>query len=84
MQVPAERFNSVCVELRQALSREQEAQALIQEQTDRLHTLQLRVDTHTSEQTNTQHTLGQTAQVHMVQTLRQVLSIHEYTANRKC
>ncbi|XP_036968760.1 coiled-coil domain-containing protein 171 [Acanthopagrus latus] len=60
--VPAERFNSVCVELRQALSREQEAQALIQEQTDRLHTLQRRVDTHTSEQANTQHTLGQTSQ----------------------
>ncbi|XP_051250965.1 coiled-coil domain-containing protein 171 isoform X2 [Dicentrarchus labrax] len=60
--VPAERFHSVCVELRQALSREQEAQALIQEQTDQLHALQLRVSTHTTELTDTQHTLSQTAQ----------------------
>ncbi|XP_070711254.1 coiled-coil domain-containing protein 171 [Pempheris klunzingeri] len=60
--VPAQRFSSVCVELRQALSREQEAQTLIQEQTDRLHTLQLQLDTHTTEQSATQHTLSQTAQ----------------------
>ncbi|XP_070849134.1 coiled-coil domain-containing protein 171 [Chaetodon trifascialis] len=53
--VPAERFHSVCVELRQALSREQEAQTLIQEQTDRLHA-------HTAEQSDTQHTLSRTAQ----------------------
>lgn len=60
-----QRFHSVCVELRQALNREQEAQTLIQEQTDRLHALQLRADTHTSELTNTQHTLTQTTQVHV-------------------
>ncbi|XP_071315951.1 coiled-coil domain-containing protein 171-like isoform X2 [Trachinotus anak] len=60
--VPAERFHSVCVELRQALNREHEAQTLIQEQKNQLHTLQLQVNTHTSEQSNTQHTLGQTAQ----------------------
>ncbi|KAM7366641.1 hypothetical protein PAMP_016062 [Pampus punctatissimus] len=60
--VPAERFQSVCVELRQALNREQEAQMLIQEQTSQLHTLQLRVNTHSTEQTDTQHTLSQTAQ----------------------
>ncbi|XP_026224994.1 coiled-coil domain-containing protein 171 [Anabas testudineus] len=60
--VPAERFHSVCEELRQALNREQEAQAMIREQTNQLHTLQLRVNTHTSEETSTQHTLSQTAQ----------------------
>ncbi|XP_078020537.1 uncharacterized protein ccdc171 [Epinephelus lanceolatus] len=60
--VPAQRFHSVCAELRQALNREQEAQTLIQEQTSQLHTLQLRVNTHTAEQTNTHHTLKQTAQ----------------------
>ncbi|XP_039996621.1 coiled-coil domain-containing protein 171-like isoform X2 [Xiphias gladius] len=60
--VPAERFRSVCVELRQALNREQEAQTLIQEQTNQLHALQLRVNAHTSEQTDTQHTLSQTTQ----------------------
>ncbi|XP_038587042.1 coiled-coil domain-containing protein 171-like [Micropterus salmoides] len=60
--VPAERFSSVCVELRQALSREQEAQTLIQEQTKQLHALQLQVNTHTAEHTNTQHTLRQTTQ----------------------
>uniref|UniRef100_A0A3B4VE92 Uncharacterized protein n=1 Tax=Seriola dumerili TaxID=41447 RepID=A0A3B4VE92_SERDU len=35
---------------------------LIQEQTNQLHTLQLQVDTHTSEQTSTQHTLSRTTQ----------------------
>nr|XP_046236006.1 coiled-coil domain-containing protein 171-like [Scatophagus argus] len=60
--VPAERFHSVCAELRQALSREQEAQMLLQEQSGQLHTLQLRVNAHTSQQADTQHTLRQTAQ----------------------
>ncbi|XP_034424677.1 coiled-coil domain-containing protein 171-like [Hippoglossus hippoglossus] len=61
--VPAERFHSVCVELREALTREREAQSLIQEQTDRLHTLQLQVDAHTREQSDAQHTLSHTTQV---------------------
>ncbi|XP_037335725.2 coiled-coil domain-containing protein 171-like isoform X2 [Pungitius pungitius] len=56
--VPVKRFHSVCVELRQALSREQEAQALIQEQTEKLHELQLRVDAHS----DTQRTLSLTCQ----------------------
>uniref|UniRef100_G3N5B2 Coiled-coil domain containing 171 n=1 Tax=Gasterosteus aculeatus aculeatus TaxID=481459 RepID=G3N5B2_GASAC len=56
--VPVKRFHSVCVELRQALSREQEAQALIQEQTEKLHQLQLRVDAHS----DTQRTLSLTCQ----------------------
>uniref|UniRef100_A0A3Q0RRN9 Coiled-coil domain containing 171 n=1 Tax=Amphilophus citrinellus TaxID=61819 RepID=A0A3Q0RRN9_AMPCI len=56
------RFRSVCSELRQALSREQEAQVLIQEQCNQLHTLQRRVDTHTAEQAETQRTLSQTTQ----------------------
>ncbi|KAM8898532.1 LOW QUALITY PROTEIN: uncharacterized protein ccdc171 [Spinachia spinachia] len=52
--VPVKRFHSVCVELRQALNREQEAQALLQPQTEKLHELQLRVEAHS----DTQHTLG--------------------------
>uniref|UniRef100_A0A3Q3J543 Coiled-coil domain containing 171 n=1 Tax=Monopterus albus TaxID=43700 RepID=A0A3Q3J543_MONAL len=60
--VPAERFHSACLELRQAVNREQEAQTLILDQTNRLHTLQLRVSALSSEQTNTQHTLSQTTQ----------------------
>ncbi|KAM3857465.1 coiled-coil domain-containing protein 171 [Diretmus argenteus] len=60
--VPAERFDSVCVELRQALSREQQAQALVEEQSDELHTLKLRLHTHTADETHTQHTLSLTAQ----------------------
>ncbi|XP_042072606.1 coiled-coil domain-containing protein 171 [Haplochromis burtoni] len=61
--VPDERFQSVCVELRQALSREQEAQMLIQEQSNQLHTLQQRVDENAAEQAETQRTLRQTTQV---------------------
>ncbi|KAM6894633.1 coiled-coil domain-containing protein 171 [Lycodopsis pacificus] len=60
--VPVERFHSVCVELRQALSREQEAQVLIQEQSEQLHTLQLKVNTHTDQQAETQRTLSHTSQ----------------------
>lgn len=67
-QVPDERFQSVCVELRQALSREQEAQMLIQEQSNQLHTLQRRVDAHATEQAETQRTLRQTTQVCHTQT----------------
>ncbi|XP_068612228.1 coiled-coil domain-containing protein 171 [Brachionichthys hirsutus] len=58
--VPSERFHSVCEELHQALSREQEAQILIQEHAKELHTLQLRVNTHTTEQMSRQHALIQT------------------------
>ncbi|XP_053271862.1 coiled-coil domain-containing protein 171 [Pleuronectes platessa] len=61
--VPAERFHSVCMELREALTREREAQSLIQEQTDQLHTLQLQEDAHTREQSDTQRTLSHTTQV---------------------
>nr|XP_005755296.1 PREDICTED: coiled-coil domain-containing protein 171 [Pundamilia nyererei] len=61
--VPDERFQSVCVELRQALSREQEAQMLIQEQSNQLHTLQRRVHENAAEQAETQRTLRQTTQV---------------------
>nr|XP_024656620.1 coiled-coil domain-containing protein 171 isoform X2 [Maylandia zebra] len=61
--VPDERFQSVCVELRQALSREQEAQMLIQEQSNQLHTLQRQVDENAAEQAETQRTLRQTTQV---------------------
>ncbi|XP_074480289.1 uncharacterized protein ccdc171 [Sebastes fasciatus] len=61
-EVPTQRFHSVCVELRQALSREQEAQTLIQEQTNQLHTLQLRGNAHAAEQMDTQRTLSHATQ----------------------
>ncbi|XP_055359646.1 coiled-coil domain-containing protein 171-like isoform X2 [Betta splendens] len=60
--VPADRFYTVCEELHQALSREQEAQALIQQQTNQLQTLLQRVDSHSSAQTNTQNTLSRTTE----------------------
>ncbi|XP_008290901.1 coiled-coil domain-containing protein 171-like [Stegastes partitus] len=58
----SERFHSVCAELREALSREQQAQTLIQEQSERLHALQLQVDTHDAQQTDTQSSLSRTTQ----------------------
>ncbi|XP_047242786.1 coiled-coil domain-containing protein 171-like [Girardinichthys multiradiatus] len=57
--VPSERFQTACEELRQALNREQEAQALIQEQSKQLQALQQRADKHSSEQCDT---LSQTKQ----------------------
>uniref|UniRef100_A0A673VSX1 Coiled-coil domain containing 171 n=1 Tax=Salmo trutta TaxID=8032 RepID=A0A673VSX1_SALTR len=60
--VPAERFGSVCEELRQALQREEQAQGLLREQSDQLHTLGLRMDTHCGEEREREHTLSQAVQ----------------------
>lgn len=80
VQVPDERFQSVCVELRQALSREQEAQMLIQEQSNQLHTLQRRVDENAAEQAETQRTLRQTTQVRHTQ----IFTLLFLNINNKC
>ncbi|XP_058482008.1 coiled-coil domain-containing protein 171-like [Solea solea] len=56
--VPAERFQRVCSELREALNREQEAQTLIGEQTERLRALQL----HADEQTDARRALTHATQ----------------------
>uniref|UniRef100_A0A3P8TIM5 Coiled-coil domain containing 171 n=1 Tax=Amphiprion percula TaxID=161767 RepID=A0A3P8TIM5_AMPPE len=58
----SERFHSVCAELREALSREQQAQTLIQEQSHQLHTLRQEVNAHNAQQTDTQRTLSRTTQ----------------------
>ncbi|XP_054863442.1 coiled-coil domain-containing protein 171-like isoform X1 [Amphiprion ocellaris] len=58
----SERFHSVCAELREALSREQQAQTLIQEQSHQLHTLRQEVNAHNTQQTDTQRTLSRTTQ----------------------
>ncbi|KAM9426728.1 uncharacterized protein ccdc171 isoform 2-T2 [Pholidichthys leucotaenia] len=60
--VPTERFDTVCSELHQALGREQEAQSLIQEQSNQLRELQCRVDAYTVEHTDAKHTLSRTTQ----------------------
>ncbi|XP_071022399.1 coiled-coil domain-containing protein 171 isoform X1 [Oncorhynchus clarkii lewisi] len=60
--VPAERFGSVCEELRQALQREEQAQGLLRQQSDQLHTLGLRMDTHCGEEREREHTLSQAVQ----------------------
>ncbi|KAM4714017.1 coiled-coil domain-containing protein 171 isoform 2-T2 [Anableps anableps] len=70
--VPSERFGSVCEELRQALDREQEAQALIQEQSKQLQALQQRVDKLCSEQ----HTLSQTKQLSRKERSLKILGKH--------
>ncbi|XP_072232835.1 coiled-coil domain-containing protein 171-like [Leuresthes tenuis] len=62
MVVPAERFHSLCEELRQALSREQEAQSLFQDQSSQLHALQRRVAAQTAEQTDSQRSLSRVTQ----------------------
>ncbi|XP_034721128.1 coiled-coil domain-containing protein 171-like, partial [Etheostoma cragini] len=69
--VPAQRFHGVCVELRGALTREQEAQKLVQDQSDQLHTLQRRVHAHT----DTQRALGRAA--HSLSEARQEVSRKE-------
>ncbi|MEQ2176668.1 hypothetical protein GOODEAATRI_030352, partial [Goodea atripinnis] len=66
LKVPSERFQTACEELRQALNREQEAQALIQEQSKQLQALQQRADKHSSEQCDT---LSQTKQVRLLLTV---------------
>ncbi|KAM6909408.1 LOW QUALITY PROTEIN: coiled-coil domain-containing protein 171 [Xenentodon cancila] len=60
--VAAERFHAVCQELCQALSREQEAQILVQQQTEQLLVLQQRVDAHAGEQTHNIQELAEARQ----------------------
>lgn len=50
VQVAARRLHSVWAELRQALGREQEAQTLLQQQTNQLHSLQRRASAHAAQQ----------------------------------
>ncbi|XP_061922911.1 coiled-coil domain-containing protein 171-like isoform X4 [Entelurus aequoreus] len=63
LKVPAQHFHSVCTELRQALSREQEAQNLVREQSAQLDALRLRVNAHAAEQANTHHALSHMAEM---------------------
>lgn len=60
--VPGERFQRVCMELREALLREQQAQRLLQDQARQLEELGTRMDTHTHQDTDRQHTLCQAVQ----------------------
>ncbi|MFT7815170.1 coiled-coil domain-containing protein 171 [Arapaima gigas] len=56
--VPAERFDSVCRELRSALEREQQAQVLLHEQAQQLHELGLRLELHSGEEAEKNRTLA--------------------------
>ncbi|XP_029106002.1 coiled-coil domain-containing protein 171 [Scleropages formosus] len=56
--VPAERFDTVCRELRSALEREQQAQALLHEQAQQLHELGLRLELHSGEEAEKNRTLA--------------------------
>ncbi|XP_028973586.2 coiled-coil domain-containing protein 171 isoform X2 [Esox lucius] len=60
--VPAERFRSVCEELREALQREQQAQSLLKQQADQLDHLGRRMDTLIQEDREREHTLTQAVQ----------------------
>ncbi|XP_064198173.1 coiled-coil domain-containing protein 171-like [Anguilla rostrata] len=57
--VPVERFESVCAELSSALEREQQAQALLHEQALQLKELGLRLELHSGEEAEKDHTLAQ-------------------------
>ncbi|XP_061768947.1 coiled-coil domain-containing protein 171-like isoform X2 [Nerophis ophidion] len=75
--VPAQHFHSVCTELRQALSREQEAQNLAREQSAQLDALRLQVNTHAAEQANGHHALSHMAE--MLAEVRRRLKVKERT-----
>ncbi|XP_061619906.1 coiled-coil domain-containing protein 171-like isoform X3 [Phyllopteryx taeniolatus] len=60
--VPAKHFHSVCTNLRQALSGEQEARAMLREQSTQRDSLQLRLDAYAAERARAHRALGRTAE----------------------
>ncbi|XP_019711546.1 coiled-coil domain-containing protein 171 isoform X1 [Hippocampus comes] len=60
--VPAKHFHSMCSNLRQALTGEQEARALLQEQSVQRDALQLRVNTHATEREQAHRALRRMAE----------------------
>ncbi|XP_077400336.1 uncharacterized protein ccdc171 isoform X2 [Vanacampus margaritifer] len=61
--VPAKHFHSVCTNLRQALTGEQEARALLQEKSTQRDALQLRVNVHATEREQAHRALSRMAEV---------------------
>ncbi|XP_052797056.1 coiled-coil domain-containing protein 171-like isoform X2 [Mya arenaria] len=60
--VPMEKFESVCVELNNALKREEQAQQLLQEQSRQMEELSSRLDIFSSEGMEKEHTLSEAIQ----------------------
>ncbi|XP_061152278.1 coiled-coil domain-containing protein 171-like isoform X1 [Syngnathus typhle] len=60
--VPAKHFHSVCADLRRALTGEQEARALLVEQSTQRDALQLRVNAHTTERDQAHRALSRMAE----------------------
>lgn len=61
--VPIEKFESVCIELNNALGREEQAQNLLQEQAKQLEELSARMDIFSSEGMEKEQTLSEAIQV---------------------
>lgn len=61
--IPLEKFNSVCQELDSALKREQQAQGLLNEQSQQLQGLSRQLDVYASDGAEKDHTLSQAVQV---------------------
>ena len=61
--MPIEKFENVCIELNNALHREEQAQNLLHEQSKQLEELSLRMDLFSSEGFEKEQTLSEAIQV---------------------
>ena len=63
--MPIEKFENVCIELNNALRREEQAQNLLHEQSKQLEELSLRLDMFSTEGMEKEQTLGEAIQVRL-------------------
>ena len=64
--VPLEKFENVCIELNNALRREEQAQNLLHEQSKQLEELSLRMDIYSTEGVEKEQTLSEAIQVRLL------------------
>ena len=65
--IPVARFENVCEELNHALKREQQAQALLNEQTTQMQEMGARLDLHSTQGEERDATLGEAVKVTTLQ-----------------
>ena len=72
--IKKEKFDSICQELSKALSREQQAQELLNEQSSQLEELGMRLNLYTTEEIEKDATITEAVKVKISQTLTFLLS----------
>ena len=85
--MPIEKFENVCIELNNALRREEQAQNLLHEQSKQLEELSLRLDMFSTEGMEKEQTLGEAIQVwlyHCIKFLPTAFNSHFSMSTNPC